>query len=283
MNSAVECARTRAADAARVTRFLRGLASFRVRSNDLFISSYPRSGTTWLQHIAHVVHHDGDVGFEHISDVVPWFERQLALGRQTAGDYANMASPRLFKSHLPRRWLPRGARYVYVMRDGRDVAASYFQFYRSHLGYSGSFDAFFERFLHGQLQYGSWFKHVAGWMVSASAPDQLTLRYEQLREDLPGGLHRIASFCRIASGSETIEQLEGITGFAFMKQHESKFDHAASEPHETPVQPGHFIRSGSAGGFRTLFSPEHERRFETQLRAPICLPTLELQLAAFLH
>jgi hypothetical protein len=173
--------RDRRADALRIARYLRGRVQFKVRADDLFISSYPRSGTTWLQHIAHTLRSGGDSGFAHIADVVPWFERSLALGRCSAADLDHLPSPRVFKSHLPRAWLPRGARYVYVRRDGRDVAVSYFHFYRSHLGFSGSFDQFFEHFLRGDLQYRSWFKHVAGWQRFAADPAQLILDYDALR------------------------------------------------------------------------------------------------------
>jgi hypothetical protein len=272
-----------AGDATRVARFLTGLRTFRVRDDDVFISSYPRSGTTWLQHITHALRSRGDPSFAHISDVVPWFERQLALGRCTARDFEGLPGPRLFKSHLPRAWLPRGARYIYISRDGRDVAVSYFHFYRSHLGFTGSFGEFFEQFLGGRLQYGSWFKHVAGWETSRSDDAQLTLGYERLQAALPAELLRIASFCGMApSPSERVE-LETYCSFSFMKAHEAKFDHAAREPNAVTTTSGRFIRSGRTGGFRELFESEHERRFRERSSAPILLPAVELRLSAFLH
>ena len=272
-----------AGDAARVARFLRGLSAFRVRPSDVFISSYPRSGTTWLQHITHALRSGRDLGFGHIGEVVPWFERQLALGRCSAADFERLPSPRVFKSHLPRAWLPRGARYLYVARDGRDVATSYFHFYRSHLAFDGSFDEFFDRFLRGRLQYGSWFKHVAGWQSSWSDPNQLDLDYQQLSAALPAELERIASFLRVSISSRERVALEAHCSFAFMKRHEHKFDHAAGEPNAQAAAAGRFIRNGQSGGFTELFGAMHERRFREQLAAPIRLPSLELRLSAFLH
>lgn len=272
-----------AADAARVARFLKGLSAFRVRPSDIFISSYPRSGTTWLQHITHALRSHGDLSFDHINDVVPWFERQLALGRCTARDFEALPAPRLFKSHLPRAWLPRGARYIYVARDGRDVATSYFHFYRSHLRFGGTFDDFFERFLRGDLQYGSWFKHVAGWCASRSDSSQLDVSYQQLHAALPLELERLARFCRISITPRERTALATHCSFAFMKRQESKFDHAAREPNGAAKVAGQFIRKGQTGGFTELFGAEHERRFRAQLIAPIRLPTVELRLSAFLQ
>jgi len=119
------------ADSFRCARFLRGAAAHHARPDDVYISSYPRSGTTWLTLIVHLLR-GGGLEFEHLSRVVPWYERDLALGRATAQDYLQLPGPRVFKSHLPHAWLPRGARYLYVMRDGRDVAVSYYHFYTSH-------------------------------------------------------------------------------------------------------------------------------------------------------
>ncbi len=273
-----------AGDALRVARFLHGRSQFRARAGDIFISSYPRSGTTWLQHIAHALRSGGDLDFAHISEVVPWFERSLSLGRRSAGDFAALPGPRIFKSHLPRAWLPRGARYLYVQRDGRDVLVSYYHFYRSHLGLDESFERFFERFMRGELQYGSWFKHVAGWNRCAGDHSVLIVRYERLLEDLEREIDRIASFLELAPDARTRERLRAICDFAFMKLHEAKFDHSTAEPAGAAdaVAPGRFIRRGTRGAFAELFSAEHHRRFEARLAAPPRWPGLELDLPAFL-
>lgn len=271
------------ADVTRVARYLRGRVEFGVRPDDLFISSYPRSGTTWLQHIAHALRSGGDVSFDHIGHVVPWFERSLALGRCRAAALESLPSPRVFKSHLPRSWLPRGARYLYIERDGRDVAVSYYHFHRSHLGFTGSFEEFFECFLRGNLQYRSWFKHVAGWRSSASDPAQLTLRYESLRDDLAGALDRIATFWGVPLSDELRSRLLEVCGFAFMKEHQAKFDHAEAEPTRSGVQRGQFIRRGESGAFSELLSREQEAQFSKRLRPPSLRAALELDLPAFLH
>lgn len=275
--------RAGAADALRIARFLRGRAEFSARPDDLFISSYPRSGTTWLQHIAHVLATDGDVDFAHISQVVPWFERDLSLGRKRAQDFERFPSPRIFKSHLPRMWLPHGARCLYVERDGRDVAASYYHFYQTHLGFEGDFDAFFERFLRGELQYGSWHKHVAGWRRLRHESSVRLLRYEALLDDLVGQMRSIADFCGFGTGSLRIAELAELCDFEFMKRHEDRFDHASGEPRGSAVPKGAFIRRGGRGAYAPLFSAQQLSRFEAVEQRPVRLSGLELGLAAFLH
>ena len=270
-------------DVVRIGRFLRGAWAFRVRPDDVFISSYPRSGTTWLQHITHVLQSNGDVSFAHISDVVPWYERSLSLGRLRAADLNARPGRRLFKSHLPRGYLPDGARYIYAVRDGRDVATSYFHFYCSHLGFTGDFDEFFERFIEGRLQYGSWFKHVAGWRYYEGAPDVLFVRYERLLSHLDQELFRIAQFLGLGISAGRLSELKALCEFSFMKENEEKFDHARGEPEASHVEQGRFLRRGRQGAHQELFSPEKLARFAAMSSSPNRRSTLELRLAAFLH
>jgi hypothetical protein len=273
----------RAADAQRVARFVRERRAFVVRPDDLFISSYPRSGTTWLQHIAHMLRSDGDLDFAHITQVAPWFERELSLGRKRAADFERLQSPRIFKSHLPRMWLPDGARYLYVVRDGRDVAVSYYHFYRSHLGYEGDFEQFFRRFLQGELQYGSWFKHIAGWRKRAHAHGVLWIEYEALLADLVGQMRVIADFAGRAPAGRRLHELARACDFEFMRRHESRFDHASGEPGAASAASGAFVRSGRSGSFEHELSAAQRARFAAQQARPLWLPDLELRLPAFLH
>jgi hypothetical protein len=115
------------------------------RPDDLFIVTYPRSGTTWMQMILYQLATGGSLDFEHIYQVCPYFE--AALG--TTSGFANVPEPRTFKSHLSYHDIPKGCKYIYVARNGKDVAVSYFHFSKTHLGFRGSFDEFFERFVRG--------------------------------------------------------------------------------------------------------------------------------------
>lgn len=273
--------RAQGADALRVLRFLKERSRHRARRDDVYISSYPRSGTTWTQLMVHLVR-GGDLSFGHISDAVPWFERPLALGRATAATFADRRGPRSFKSHLPLAWLPRGARYVYVERDGRDVLVSYYHFYRSHLAGTDSFEQFFERFMRGELQYGSWFRHVAEYRRAAARKDVLLLRYEEIQSDPERAVRRIAAFLAVALSSSRLDQIVHLASFESMKQHEHKFDHAAAEP-ASAVAPGAFVREGRVGSHCEILSPMQCTRFE---RAACAMPSYTLpplRLASFLH
>ena len=163
-----------------------------------------------------------------------------------------------------------------------DVAVSYYHFYRSHLGFRGDFDAFFERFLQGDLQYGSWFRHVADWQRVAARANVCVLSYEALQRDPESGVRAIAGLCGVTLSPQRTAEILDCASFAAMKRHEDKFDHALSEP-DSSAPRGAFVRKGRVGGHREHLSAAQLARFEEARaqQAPRRLP--ELRLAAFLH
>ncbi len=234
-------------NARRIAKFLHGRMELEARPDDVFISSYPRSGTTLTQWILYLLTHDEQPDPPHLTQVSPWFERSLAIGERTASDLNTLSSPRIFKSHLPRQWLPDGGRYIYVEREGPDVLVSYFHFYRAYLGFEGTLDEFYRRFMQGRVQYGSWFEHVAGWREHAADPDVLTVRYEDLLSDRRACIERIVDFLGWERNERLIQRAVIESGFEQMKRREPIFDHATALLLERGVKPQSFLRTGEAG------------------------------------
>jgi hypothetical protein len=48
--------------------------SFKPRSNDVFVVTPSKCGTTWMQQILHQLRSGGDMSFDNISDVIPYIE-----------------------------------------------------------------------------------------------------------------------------------------------------------------------------------------------------------------
>ena len=233
------------------------------RPDDIFIVTYPRSGTTWMQMILYQLTTDGNMDFPHIYEYCPWFERSSRSGL----GFEARPSPRLFKSHLPYKKIPKGpCKYIYVARDGRDVAVSYYHLYRSHSGFEGTFTEFFNRYLRGKVEFGSWFEHVQGWWRHRNDPNVLFLRYEDLLDDLEGGLRKIIAFCGFDIAPERWPTILERCGFGFMKQHESQFDPSTGALWEQGVKGNAFLRTGRAGDWRSQLSLEQAARFDSAFR-----------------
>jgi hypothetical protein len=241
--------------------------SYVPRPQDIFIVTYPRSGTTWMQMILYQLTSDGSMEIPHIAEYCPCFEGSVRSER----GFDTRPSPRIFKSHLAFPKIPKGAgRYIYVARDGRDVALSCYHLCRNYGSYWKSFDEFFEEFLRGKCVFGSWFKHVEGWWKHRRDPNVLFLTYEELQRDLAGALHRIIDFCQFYIAPERLPGIAERCGFAFMKAHESKFDPSMGYLWEKGTRLDAFIRGGRTGdGARQLTEEQKarfERTFQTQLQ-----------------
>jgi hypothetical protein len=273
-----------ASDAARTARFLHGRTAFRPRPDDVFVASYPRSGTTWTLVIVHLIlSGDDTLGFDHLSDVAPWWERSLAYRTDAAARMEALPGARVFKTHLPRRWLPEGARCLYAWRNAGDVALSYFHLYRRYLGFTGDFDAFFARFLAGDVQYRSWFRHLAGWEREKGDPKVLFVPYDQMRRAPAPWVRRIADFLGRPLSEDRVARIVSLTDFGPMKEAQEKFDHLGELVRQLGIRDGDFIREGKVGAGAHSLSPEQQRALEAASLESWRCPSIEWRLPAFLH
>jgi hypothetical protein len=236
---------------------------FVARPDDIFIVTYPRSGTTWMQMILYQLTTDGTMDFPHIYEYCPWFERSSRSGL----GFEARPSPRLFKSHLPYKKIPKGpCKYIYVARDGKDVAVSYYHLYQSHNGYQETFAKFFDQYLRGKVEFGSWFEHVRGWWRHRDDANVLFLRYEDLLDDLEGTVRKITAYCEFKIAPERMPTILERCRFAFMKQHESQFDPVTGASWEQGAQGKAFLRMGRTGDWKGQLSPEQAAQFDRTLK-----------------
>ncbi|KAH1172599.1 hypothetical protein KIL84_016438 [Mauremys mutica] len=132
--------------------YIDSLEDFEIRDSDVFVVTYPKSGTVWTQNILSLIYHEGHRdGTENmeIVDRVPWLEYNIRNM-----DYVRRPSPRLFATHLPYYLVPRDlknrrTKVIYVARNPKDVAVSYFHYSSLSvlLETMPDFNIFLERFL----------------------------------------------------------------------------------------------------------------------------------------
>lgn len=241
---ASEHAREGLADFERLLRFARGRMEFRAREDDVWIVSYPRSGTTWMQYLVHL-RLGRSTDFVHIDDVCPWFERGLAIGSRTARDLESQRTPRVFKSHLLPQWTPPIGRFIYLRRDPADVVHSYHALYRDYLGYRGSRIEFARRLFAGDVQYGSWLTHVEAW-ERETRRRVLHVDYALLREDPIATMRAVSHHLHLSADEAAIARACEGASLETMRAHQGKFDHATLLLRERGVSPGSFVRHGTA-------------------------------------
>ncbi|MEM6579081.1 MAG: sulfotransferase domain-containing protein, partial [Pseudomonadota bacterium] len=199
----------------------RGLA-FEPRASDVIITPFAKCGTTWMQQIVHGLRSNGDMSFGEISGVVPWIElahdMQIDLEAPQAGDL------RAYKSHLGWHQVPKGARYIVVLRDPLDAMVSMYRFFEDWFFVAGrvSVDDFAQYYLDRSDERDYW-SHAMSWWNVRDREDVLILAYEHMKQDLPGAVQGVARFIGVTEPS-VIARATDQAQYGFMKAHGAQFD-----------------------------------------------------------
>ncbi|NXJ89543.1 ST2B1 Sulfotransferase, partial [Corythaixoides concolor] len=226
-------------------------AAFAFRPSDVLIATYPKSGTTWMQEILTLLFSRGDV---LPAKTIPNWERAPWLEQIYFRDaLQDTAARRLITTHLPARVLAPAlqqgkAKVIYVARNPKDVAVSFYHFHRlaKFLPDPGSFDAFLTRFLEGTVHYGSWFDHVKGWLGQRQLLDIFYITYEELHQDLRGTAQRLSAFLGCPLEPETLGALEQHCSFVAMRDN-TMANYSLIPSEIMDHSQGRFMRKGEWG------------------------------------
>ncbi|MGD0793816.1 MAG: sulfotransferase domain-containing protein [Terriglobales bacterium] len=225
-----------------------------VRGDDTFIVSYPRSGNTWTRFLAaNLLHPQEAATFANIERLVPDAEAQSS--RYMRG----IPSPRTIKSHS--YFDPRYPHVIYIVRDPRDVALSYYDFSRKyrHIEDSYPLERYIGDFVNGRLisaGWGTWGENVASWVFARGArPGFLLLRYEDMKARPELELTRIAEFLGIDASAKLLQTTLERSSAERMREMEKTQgkDWVSTKDKRSDIP---FIRSASAGGWQSKLRPE---------------------------
>ena len=251
----------------------------KLRPDDVWIVTYPKSGTTWTQQIVRLIINGGKEDGKLLTDAVPWVE---AFNETIPGykplNLDEMGSPRAFKSHFPYDVMPCGppnvtsGKYIYVVRNPKDVFVSYY----THASNIRTVpqqvleqDVYFKRFLQGEVSYGNYFDHVLSWWAHKDDENVLILKYEDMKRDLPSAVATIAKFIGQDISKELVEEIAHRTTFENMKKDSSANYEWMNHIHRDNLNP--YVRKGEVGGWKDCITSEQaavlDSDYEKRLKA----------------
>ena len=200
----------------------RSIEQFSPRSSDIIITPFGKCGTTWTQQIFHTLRTKGDMDFDDISRVVPWIETSGSLGLNINAE--QKANPRGFKSHLSYATVPKGCKYINVIRNPLDAAYSSFKFMEGWYIEPGTISA--DEFVLQNARKGEYHRHFVSWWPHRNDETVLYLVYEHMKQDIVSTIKRIAAFSEIELDQDLLGIAENHSSFAFMAEHKDRFDDA---------------------------------------------------------
>jgi estrone sulfotransferase len=170
--------------------FLEGLMSvqehFNPQSTDIFVASFPKTGTTWLKALTFAIFTRSRLSGSTTSslltkmphDCVPFLKYNLAQKPSNR----DLAIP-LLSTHVPYSCLPKSiisssCKIIYICRDAKDAFVSLWYFLatlqRSKNVEHLPLEEAFELFCNGIANFGPYWNHVLGyWRASLEFPEKI--------------------------------------------------------------------------------------------------------------
>jgi hypothetical protein len=195
--------------------------AYQPNATDIFVVTPAKCGTTWMQQIVHGLRTRGSMDFDEITSVVPWIE--MAKDMQIDIHKPQVANPRAFKTHKDLDNVPTGGKYICVVRDPKDAMLSLYRFFEGWVMEKDAIsikDFAMDFYKDGR---GYW-NHVNAMWKRHKDKDVLALCYENMIEDLPRTVERVADFMEIKLDPALKDIVVRQSDFHFMKEHNHQFD-----------------------------------------------------------
>ena len=267
-------------------KYQRQIKNWQVRQDDVYVLTFPKSGTTWTQELVWLLH--SDCNFEEAKAVpldrrFPFMEfnvlydfameelPQWATYFNTGADYFKafdkMPSPRFIKSHLhlcllPDDLLERG-KAVICLRNPKDTVVSFYHHQKlmKPFGYTGDFPTYFDLFMDNLVVYSPYFKYVREAWQLRSHPSVCLLFFEDMKKDMASTVKKVAKFLGKTVSDEEVEAVAGHLSFKQMrnnpavnKEERKKLGLFTGE--------GCLMRKGEVGDWKNYFTDEMNRRMD---------------------
>ncbi|XP_049869569.1 sulfotransferase 1C2-like [Pectinophora gossypiella] len=254
-----------------------------VRPDDRWVVTFSRSGTTWLQELAWLVDNDLDYTtaenvplskrFAFIeyptqaSDIKKSTPNTKYKGLPTEHDFTDvhtLPSPRYFKTHLPFSLLPPkllDAKVMYVARDVRDVAVSFFFMHKLFRYFDDDveFKEYWKLFKKDLLFHMPIFPHIEEAWRKRHHPNVLFTFYEEMQKDLRGVVDKVCIFLGKEYTSEQKDAL--VKHLSFDNMNKSSADTQKGNDSEMK-----FLRKGKSGNWINYFDEQMTKEAEEYIQ-----------------
>uniref|UniRef100_A0AAR5QBG4 Sulfotransferase domain-containing protein n=1 Tax=Dendroctonus ponderosae TaxID=77166 RepID=A0AAR5QBG4_DENPD len=270
------------------TKAAQSIYNFKLRSDDVFVATFPRSGTTWTQEMVWLLCNNLDfqtAAKVPLNDRFKFLEFSCFIHEKVKEEFLkeNMANPeyykivqsidnprwetltksperRFIKTHLPFSLLPpslpqAGCKIIYVARNPKDVAVSFYHWNRSirTQGFLGDFRKYWSYFHRNLQPWTPYWEHLKeGWNMRHEE-NILFIFYENMNKNLRQSIEKIAAFLGRSYSVEELDQLESYLQFDNFKNNKSVNLDLIKKLGIILKDEEPFVRKGKNGGWKDYF------------------------------
>ncbi len=218
-----------------------------------------------------------------ISDISPWIDLRV-MPPEAYSAFEAQTHRRIAKTHLPvdALVLSPKAKYIYVARDGRDIAWSMYNHCAS--ANQNWYDAlnltpgrvgppidrptegahaFYRRWFAGDGDpFWAFWENLRSWWAIRDLPNVKLLHYNDLKRDLDGAVRDLAAFLDISHDAETLARVVRHSTFEYMKANAELMAPMGGMFWEGGARS--FIYKGVNGRWTDALSAEEKRDYEAR-------------------
>ncbi|CAH1131623.1 unnamed protein product [Ceutorhynchus assimilis] len=264
---------------------------WKVNENDVWIVSFPKTGTTWTQEMVWLLLNDLNykAAEKNLIKRSPQLEATAMVRtpylnvfspviphaiRNSLKYVKNKKSPACIKTHLPLNLLPKELKMgikkpkiIYISRNPKDTCISYYYFSKLIKEFDGSLNEFCNLFLAGNVNFAPFWNHVLPFWEKRNEPNILFLKYEDLKSDLPAAISKTAKFLNKDLTQEQLGELTNHLSFESMEQNPSvNYEWLVKMSQmfkpDRKDKDNKFMRQGKVGGYKEAMAPTMIERFD---------------------
>lgn len=262
--------------------------NFAFRKDDIIISTYAKSGTTWVQQMVGqmLLGPDPDLPTGQIS---PWVDLRVPPKALKLQELEAQSHRRFLKTHLPVDALvfSSNAKYLYIGRDGRDVLWSlhnhhlngnevYYDVLNNSPGLVGppmeQCDPDIHRYWQTWLErdghpHWSFWDNVRSWWAIRHLPNVKMIHFGDLKNDMLGQMSQIAEFLSIEVAPTDWDEIALYCSFDWMRAHGENVVPLGGGMWNGGVQT--FVNKGVNGRWQSVLSDAESAAYEARAKSEL--------------
>uniref|UniRef100_U5EL28 Putative sulfotransferase n=1 Tax=Corethrella appendiculata TaxID=1370023 RepID=U5EL28_9DIPT len=275
--------------------------NFQSRPDDVWVCTYPRSGTTWTQELVWLI--CNNLNYKKAQKVpltqrFPFFEFHIHMHKDTKAEFLEenkhnpdhcqliedisvpcyeildkIAGPRYIKTHLPLSLLPPSvfankSKIIYVARNPKDVSVSWYhlnRLYRTQ-GYTGDFENFYNLFENDLTDWSPYWTHIKEGWNNRNAENILFMFYEDMNHDFHKTIQKVSEFLGKPVTDDYIPELADYLNIKNFKNYPTVNCQELRDVGILKSGEQGFVRNGKTGGHKEELTPEILQRINEWTR-----------------